>query len=92
MKQRILAAAARDLAEIEAYISLDKAAKSVALRLRKAFELITDRPEIGRPTQFSDTREWSVPGLPYIIPYRFRRDRIEILRVWHTSRQRPDIW
>jgi addiction module RelE/StbE family toxin len=94
MKRRILARAARDLAEIEAYISTDnpEAARAVASRLRKAFELITARPEIGRPAQFPDTREWSVPGLPYVIPYRVRPNRIDILRVWHTSRERPPEW
>jgi toxin ParE1/3/4 len=94
MNRRILAAAARDLAEIVAYISKDNpaAARAVAARLRRAFELITARPEIGRPSQFPDTREWSVPGLPYLIPYRVRANRIEILRVWHTSRERPSVW
>jgi plasmid stabilization system protein ParE len=94
MKWRLLARDARDLAEIETYISMDnpEAAKAVAARLRKAFELITDRPEIGRSTKFSSIREWSVTGLPYVIPYRVRSDRIEILRVWHTSRKRLAEW
>ena len=73
-----LRGAAKDLAEIEAYISLDSpdAAKAVASRLRKAFDLhcLTTRG-IGRPTpDRPDIREWSVPGLPYIIPYRVAID------------------
>jgi plasmid stabilization system protein ParE len=51
MKRRILARAAQDLADIEAYISVEspEAALSVASKLRKSLDLITDRPEIGRP-------------------------------------------
>jgi toxin ParE1/3/4 len=94
MKWRVLAKAAKDLAEIEAYISTDSrdAALSVASRLRKSFELVSTRPEIGRPTLVANIREWSVPGLPYLIPYRIQTDRVEIIRVWHTSRQRPTEW
>ena len=94
MKRQILAKAARGLAEIEAYISTDspEAAKTVASRLRRSFDLITARPDAGRPTPFGDIREWSVPGLPYLIPYRIRPNRIEILRIWHTSRKRPPEW
>ena len=94
MNRRILARAAKDLAEIEAYISMDSrdAAKAVASRLRKAFDLIASRPEVGRPTPIPGIREWSVPGLPSIIPYRVRSHRIEILRVWHTGRERPSEW
>lgn len=94
MKRRILARAARDLAKIESHISKEshEAAISVASRLKKAFALVTDRPEVGRPTSFHGIREWSVPGLPYVIPYRIRGDLVEILRVFHSSRQRPRRW
>lgn len=94
MKRQILAKAAKDLAEIEAYISTDspEAAKAVALRLRRSFDLMTARPDAGRPTPFADIREWSVPGYPYLIPYRIRPNRIEILRIWHTRRKRLTEW
>ena len=95
MKRRsILAKAARDLAEIEKYVSEDnpEAAAAIAVRLRKSFDLITARPELGRLSDISNIREWSVPGLPYVIPYRVRGDVVEILRVFHTSRQRPSKW
>jgi toxin ParE1/3/4 len=94
MKRRILAKAARDLANIEKYVSGDspEAAAAIAVRLRKSFDLITARPEIGRPSEVPKIREWSVPGLPYMIPYRVRGDVVEILRVFHTSQQRPARW
>lgn len=94
MKRRLLARAARDLADIEAYISADdpRAAAEVAQRIRKSLDLIAARPDIGRPSKVTSIREWSVPGLPYVIPYRVGDDRIDILRVFHTSRKRPDAW
>ena len=94
MKRRVLPRAARDIAEIEAYISVysPQAAAAVAARIRKAFDLITDRPEIGRPTLHPRLREWPVPGLPCVVPCRVRGDLVEILRVFHTGRQRPPQW
>lgn len=94
MKRHILPRAVRDIAEIEAYINDENpaAAANVASRIRKAFDLITDRPDIGRPAPIPQLREWSIPGLHYIIPYRVRGDTVEILRVFHTSRQRPPRW
>jgi plasmid stabilization system protein ParE len=94
MKRHVLLRAAKDIAEIEAYIHQEsrEAAADVASRIRKAFDLVAERPEIGRPTSIPHLREWSVPGLPYVIPYRVRGDKVEILRVFHTSRRRPSAW
>ena len=82
------------MAEIQAYIRLDNedAAKIVALRIKKSLDLIASRPGIGRPSPRPRIREHSVPGLPFVIPYRIRGDMIEILRVSHTSRVRPSKW
>jgi toxin ParE1/3/4 len=94
VKWRLLPAAIRDLKELHAYIAFDNpaAADSVAARLKKAFILIAEKPYIGRPMSDRPTREWPVPGLPYLIPYRVSGDTVEILRIYHTSRQRPEEW
>jgi toxin ParE1/3/4 len=94
MKIRLTKAAIKDLREAQAYIALDKpaAAKQVVVRIQRAVELIATRPEIGRPSEDSTTREWSVPGLPYMIPCRLVGDVVEIIRIWHTSRERPETW
>jgi toxin ParE1/3/4 len=95
MRLSLLPRAVRDLAAIEAYVSErgDPAtARRVAARLRGALQLVAARPEIGRLYYEPDVREWSVPGLPYVIPYRIRGDNIEILRVFHSSRKRPEKW
>ena len=94
MRVRLTKAAVRDLRAIRAYIAADDpvAAQKVAAMLDRSIVLIERRPEIGRPTAVPDIREWSVPGLPYVIPYRIAADAIEIVRVYHTSRQRPKEW
>lgn len=94
MSIRLSNAAIKDLREAQAYIALDNpvAARQVVLRLQKAVELIALRPEIGRLSADKRTREWSVPGLSYVIPYRVVGDVLEVIRVWHTSRDRPEQW
>ena len=94
MNWRLLPRAVRDLMEIEAFIRRDDpaAAAAVAVRLAKSFELLARKPDIGRLTPRLGVREWSVPGLPYLIPYRTGPAGIEILRVWHTRRKTPESW
>jgi toxin ParE1/3/4 len=94
VKVQLSHAAERDLDELRAYIAADNpvAADAVIGRLVKAFLLIRANPEIGRPTPQPATREWSVPGLPYLIPYEIQAGTLHILRIWHTSRKRPQEW
>ena len=86
--------ASRDIEEIQNYIAAENpaAAGKVALQLFKALDLIEAKPLIGRPTQHGGRREWSVPSLPYIIPYRVVGKDVIVLRVFHTSRLRPKNW
>ncbi|MBS3650396.1 type II toxin-antitoxin system RelE/ParE family toxin [Pseudaminobacter sp. 19-2017] len=72
MKVRLLRAALRDLQEVQAYIAAEdpEAASRVIEKIQKAVDLIAERPQIGRPASPGKIREWSVPRLPYVIPYR----------------------
>ena len=45
-------------------------------------------PDMGVKGRVASTRELTVPHLPYIPIYRKRGDRVEILNLFHTSRQR----
>ena len=94
MKIRLLKTAGRDLREIRSYIVVDNpaAADRVGQQLVRAISLIGERPMIGKSVPDESIREWSVPNLPYVIPYRISGDTIEIIRIWHTSRQRPGSW
>lgn len=94
MKVVWLERAVADLTAIRAYIAEHnpKAARDVAQKIRKTVVHLEKHPHLGRPTDFDDIREMSVPRTPYLIPYRVKDDRIEILCVFHTSRDRPENW
>ena len=93
MTFRLLPRAIRDLEEVRSFIEADdpQVAAKLVDRLVQSFELLASRPEIGRPVAGRPVREWSVPGLPYLIPYVIREE-IVILRVYHTRRKRPKRW
>ena len=91
-----LSFAQRDLLSISAYYE-SVASKELADRLMQrivhsASSLIAN-PYLGRPSESVDgVHELQVPRLPYLLPYRVVDDRIEILRVFHESQDRPSTW
>jgi toxin ParE1/3/4 len=67
------------------------AAKRVALYILYCVEhLLPKNPKLGAPGRLPGTRELVIPKTPYIIPYRVSGTKIEIARVYHTSRRWPD--
>jgi toxin ParE1/3/4 len=83
--------AIEDLASLRAYIAEDNpaAARRVVLHiLQNVEQLLPDNPSIGRPGRVPGTREFVIPRTPYIIPYRFQRNTIQILRVYHGASDR----
>jgi addiction module RelE/StbE family toxin len=70
-----------------AYIGDDNpaAASRVRQRIHAAIQNLALFPDSGRPGEVAGTRELVVPGVPYLIVYRVRDDRVEILRLFHTS-------
>jgi len=80
--------AIRDRDAIHAYIARDNPARAyeVVLAITKAVNLLADFPQLGRLGRKAGTQDLVVPRLPYIVPYRRRSDRIEIIRILHTSR------
>ncbi|MBM3261697.1 type II toxin-antitoxin system RelE/ParE family toxin [Candidatus Kaiserbacteria bacterium] len=55
--------------------------------------LLIDNPYLGRLSESTDgVHELHVPHLPYLLPYRVIDDRVEILRVFHESQDRPSAW
>lgn len=87
MQIRWLDEAVLDLQRLHEYIAQDKpkAAAKVAKRIYEAVDLLEHQPNIGRPGRVPHTRELIIGGTPYIIPYRIKRDRVEILRVFHAA-------
>ena len=94
MKLVWLPRAIADLTDIRAYIADHDpgAARPAATRIRTVVGHLKAHPSLGRPSNVEGLREISVPGLPYVIPYRVKNERIELLRVFHTARQRPENW
>jgi toxin ParE1/3/4 len=83
--------AIRHLVQLRAYIEKDSEqnAALVASRILKAVDLLQTQPEMGRPGRVLGTRELVVPATPYIIPYRIRRERLELIAVFHGRQKWP---
>lgn len=92
MKVRWLSAALAELDRVYDNIAQDNpaAARSVFKRIRKASERLKRFPYSGRHGQLPGTREIVVVGLPFVVVYRMAGDTVEILRVFHTSQERPE--
>lgn len=84
--------AINDLQALHQYITRENssAANKVAKRILKAVDLLSDQSGMGRKGRVLATRELIIPGTPFIIPYRVKNQRIEILRVFHCAMQWPE--
>jgi len=96
MQVKWLKKALQNLDDEARYIAKDDpaAARYVVQRIVDTIHLLTDNPALGHPGRIHGTRELVVPDTRYIVPYRVRPrlNRIEILRVFHTSRRLPQHW
>jgi toxin ParE1/3/4 len=83
--------AIQDLILAKEYIAKDdtNAAISTVQRIRDKVNLLSDQPSIGRLGRIPNTRELVIDKTPYILPYRVRDNKIEMLRVLHSSRRWP---
>jgi toxin ParE1/3/4 len=68
-----------------------KAASFVFKRIVASTKRLRQFPQSGRQGRFEGTREVVVPGVPYIVIYRVSAAAIEILRVFHTSTDCPEL-
>ena len=84
--------AIKHLAHLRAYIARDnpKGANRIAGALLEAVERLAELPNLGRPGRVAGTRELVVPGTRYVIPYRLRTDRLEVIAVFHARQKWPD--
>ena len=67
----------------------ERNAALAASRILEAVDLLQRHPEIGRPGRVVGTRELVVPQTPYVIPYRVRRERLELIAVFHGRQKWP---
>lgn len=92
MKLRYTPRAKLDLAEIHDYIAQEnpQAARRVILLIRKAAELLTQNPQVGRIGRVAGTHELTVARFPFMLAYRIASEEIQILAVVHTARLWPE--
>lgn len=93
VKVRYSRRARRQLDNIHSYIRErnTEAATRVIARIRRSINLLVDFPRLGPHGLIVGTRELVVVGLPYIVVYRFkdgRDDVIEILGIYHSAQDR----
>jgi len=83
--------AIRHLVAIRKYIEKDSDgnAAAVARRILDAVDLLCTQHQTGRPGRLTGTRELAISGTPYIVPYRVRHERVELLAVFDGRRERP---
>lgn len=87
--------AVMDLRDIQTYIAKDDIEQS--FRVIKSIEKYVNQqlvtfPLSGRRGRVTGTRELVVPRLPYFVPYRLLEEKVEILRIYHTSRLLPQTY
>jgi toxin ParE1/3/4 len=81
-----------DLRSVQAYITQDnpRAAQETVNRIKDKVSLLREQPGIGRPGRIPNTKELIIDHTPFVLPYRVRNNKIEILRGFHTSRKWPN--
>jgi toxin ParE1/3/4 len=86
-----LSLALDDLHGIGTYIAehdLD-AARDVARHIWEAGQRLAKTPSRGRQGRVPGTREFVLTKYPYFLAYRVSKQKVQIIRVLHTSRQYP---
>jgi toxin ParE1/3/4 len=86
----------RALADRDAQIDFiakdsSKAAIEQGDRIEEQVEVLGSYPAIGRKGRVAGTRELVVSRTPFIVVYRIRLERIEILRVLHGAQMWPPL-
>lgn len=79
--------AAKNAAAIRRYIENfnPEAAKSTAKRILESVRTVAEHPHIGRAGRDSRTREFPVPGTPYLLVYFVQDFTVEIVAVLHCA-------
>jgi len=83
--------AVENLIEEADYIARDDPEIAAAMleKITEAVKRVGTYPQSGRPGRVAGTREVVVPDTPYILPYRIRKNVVEVLRVFHAARKWP---
>lgn len=87
-----LPVAVQGVIHLRTYIreSAPESAKSIGQRIDQAVNRLSVMPSLGRPGRIYGTRELVISGTPYLVVYRVKNQRVEILRVLHGRQSFPD--
>ena len=80
--------ALRHLAEAREYIEIDDPAAAARQieRIELSVNQLRSFPMMGRAGMRAGTREFAVPGTPYILVYRVKENAIQVVAVLHGAR------
>ena len=82
--------ALEDLESLRLYLEAQAGQSIMLSEAKRIWESVTRLghfPDSGRPGRVPGTRELIVP--PYILPYRVRDERVEILDLFHSAQNWP---
>jgi toxin ParE1/3/4 len=84
--------AIRHLAAIRDFIAQAdaRAAGRIARRILDGAEQAASQPHMGRAGRVAGARELVIDGTQYVIPYRVRGDRFEIIAVFQGRQRWPE--
>jgi len=68
----------------------EAAADLMLERILSTVDLLEHNPGMGRPGRLVSTRELVLNPLPFVLTYRFHRDKIEIVALLHGARKWPE--
>ena len=73
------------------YIAQDNplAAISQDEQIEHQVDMLMQHPQMGRPGRLRGTRELVISRTPFIVVYRVKGTRIEVIRMLHSSQQWP---
>ena len=94
MKVAYLRSALPDLNWFRAYYEaiFPEGARHALLQRRAIERLLRENPFAGRVVQEdTDTRAFPISRTPFIMVYRVKDDRIEVLRIWDGRRDPADF-
>jgi toxin ParE1/3/4 len=91
MPIRWLHKALRSLEQAHDFLAQEspEAAIQLVFKIRAATNKLASYPAMGRPGRVDGTKELVILGSPYLVIYRVKGQRVEILRVLHGSRKYP---
>lgn len=84
--------ASSNLEDIADFIARENASAAVRItrRIVASTAQLAAHPYRGKPGRVTDTREFVIARTIYIVAYRVRRGRVEVLAVRHGAREWPE--